>query len=139
MRYLMAVGLLALLGSTACTRGPKGLSRATYESTQSAVAAIQRANEYRDAGTLLFEPRFLEAEKAIDDVASTQKNFSDSAAVMQMRVWLTSMKQYRDILDKYEAVLEDPALKARVGEWSRLRQESAANLDKSLQEMRSLL
>jgi hypothetical protein len=136
---LLPVTILALVACPASTRGPKGLSRATYEATVNAVAAIKRTNECRDAGVLIFEPRFLEAEKAVDDVRATGNNSPDAIVGIHLHNWVESMKLYRRILDSYESALADPDLKKRVPVWSRMRLETAANSDKCLASVKSFL
>ena len=136
---LLPVSLLVLFACPSDTRGPKGLSRATYEATVKAVVAIQRATECRNAGALIFEPRFLEAERAVDDARATGNNQHDTMVGFYMNNWVESMKLYRRILDHYESAMADPALKKRVPEWSRLRLETAANSDKCLASIQSYL
>jgi hypothetical protein len=135
----LPVSLLALLICASCTRGPKGLSRATYAATEKAIAAIQRANECRDDGLLIFEPRFLEAEKAVDDARATATNFHDTLVVDHMRGWVESTKLYRRVLDSYESAASDPALKKSAAKYASLLQEVAANSDKRIASMQSYL
>ena len=71
------------MGCLACTCGPKGLSRPTYLATKKAVGAIERANEYRDDGALLYEPRFLDVERAVDELAASGgSRVADTAALV---------------------------------------------------------
>jgi len=97
-RVLGVCIIIAVLGSSiACTRGPKGLSRSAYLAAEKTVSAIKRANEYRDAGVLLFEPRFLEAEREADGMMALRNNASDSAAADIARSCVKDLTLYREI------------------------------------------
>jgi hypothetical protein len=135
----LSLFLLVLFSCSSGTRGPKGLSRETYAATEKAVAAIQRANECRDDGLLIFEQRFLEAEKAVDNAIATGKNPHDTMVGIHMHNWVESMKLYRHIMDRYVSAMADPDLKRRVPVWSRMRLETAANSDKCLASVQSFL
>jgi hypothetical protein len=105
MRYLIAVGLAVALWAIACTRGPKGLSRPTYVATEKAVAALKRANEYRDAGAQLYEPRFLDVEKATDELVASATKPADTLVATIAGTCAIELKSYRGILDSYGALL----------------------------------
>jgi len=99
MRHLVAVGLAVMLWSTACTRGPKGLSRSEYAATEKAVAALARADEYRDAEALLFEPRFLDAEKAVDELKAARRNKADTELIDKAQDCLADFESHRKFFD----------------------------------------
>lgn len=70
----------ALTALCSCTKGPHGLSVDTYDGVQKAVSALRRANEYRDSGAPLFEPRLLEAERAAGEIVTPQAYSAVTAA-----------------------------------------------------------
>ena len=90
----------AIIALCSCTKGPKGLSADTYEGVRRTVSALRRANEYRDSGALLFEPRLLEAEKEADDIAtprvySVVTAASNTSAAMVARSCVKDLQLYR--------------------------------------------
>jgi len=111
MRHLVAVGLAVVLWSTACTRGPKGLSRSEYAATEKAVAALARADEYRDAEALLFEPRFLDAEKAVDELKVARRNKADTELIDKAQHCLASFESLRTWFDFEQDFLRLGSLK----------------------------
>jgi hypothetical protein len=86
---------LALLALTGCTRGPKGLSRSEYPAIEKGFAAFQRAFEYRDAGTLIFDPRMLDAERALDEAKSASSNPHDTTATIILESSIGMLNTYR--------------------------------------------
>jgi|HubBroStandDraft_1064217.scaffolds.fasta_scaffold130169_3 hypothetical protein len=72
MRSIAFILCATSLASCSQTYGPKGLSKPAYEATVRAVNALDRAREYRGASALLFEPRYLDAERAIGELKSTE-------------------------------------------------------------------
>jgi thiamine biosynthesis lipoprotein ApbE len=81
--------------AASCTRGPKGLSRDAYEATEEAVAALRRANEYRDAAAEGYEVRILDAEKALNALEKAQTNPPDSAVSQIVRSCVEDLGLYR--------------------------------------------
>ncbi len=95
---------LSLISLCSCTKGPKGLSAETYEGVKQTVAAMRRANEYRDSGTLLFEPRFLDLERAVDGIA-TPHVYSDITAASNTSA-TTIARSCVDLLRTYRRMLD---------------------------------
>src|SRR5271169_1283398 len=94
--------LLPILALIACDKpvDPKGLSPRVYELVVKATAALGRANERRDAGNLLYEPRYLDAKKAVDDLNETLTvNESDDEAKHLERACLETIQRYRRSLE----------------------------------------
>jgi hypothetical protein len=94
----------AAIGICSCTKGPKGLSNDTYAGVKKTVAAMRRANEYRDSGVLLFEPRFLDLERAVDGIATPRAyseitTASDLSAAEIARSCVHILRSYRQMLD----------------------------------------
>jgi len=63
--YSLTLLVLLLAG---CTKGPKHISVQEWQALKKAVPAYERAVEYKHSETLLFEPRYLDLEKARDEV-----------------------------------------------------------------------
>jgi hypothetical protein len=98
---MIAAAVIALCCS--CTKGPEGLSPETYAGLEKTIDAMRRANEYRDSGVLLFEPRFLELERAVDDIAlpdvhSVVTEARDDSAKSIARSCVQILKTYRSYL-----------------------------------------
>ena len=79
---------------------------------------MRRANEYRDAGNLLFEPRFLDAEKALDAGRRNIHNSADESAFLLLDACLEDLTNYRrsaaDAIDSADGVKDlDGKPKAR--------------------------
>lgn len=97
MNERVAVCVVASLGLIAC--GPKGLSDAGYVAAQKAVDAINRAYEYRDKGAIYYEPRYLDAQRAVSDIPALDETgpearFKGAATACVMR-----LEGYRLTLD----------------------------------------
>jgi hypothetical protein len=58
---------------------------------------MRRANEYRDAGVLLFEPRLLDAEREADSIA--KNSTADSRAASIARICIEDFRLYRKSLN----------------------------------------
>lgn len=102
MRAARVACLLWLLAS--CGRGPKHLSGDTYSALEKAAGALQRAYEYRDAGSLLFEPRLLDVERAVSEVPRRGATGwvgvnPDWEAEQAIGVCFTELKAHRGLLD----------------------------------------
>lgn len=92
--------ILVILGFTACTRGPKGLSHGSYAAIEKGLPALERAYEYRDANVTAFEPRMLNAEHALDEVlAAGSKNANDASAWLIFHSSVGLLKIYRQNLE----------------------------------------
>ena len=137
---MIAAAVMAL--NCSCTKGPKGLSADTYGGIQKALSAMRRANEYRDSGVLLFEPRLLEAEREVDSIVTN--NDADSAAADMARICVKSFPLYRKSQDIYLEYLEHrqslrkapkqalTGLAASLERSRRLQQESADFSEKKM-------
>jgi len=115
---LGAVATLMFALGLSCGRGPQRLSRDTYSALERAIGAMERANEYRDAGVLLLEPRLLDAEKAVADIP-------DRMVSQEIGRCLTELNTYRQWL----GLASDEDRLSRDGNKS-----AGARLDKSLSE-----
>ena len=124
-----AICLLILVESIACTRGPKGLSRPAYLATEKAVASLNRANEYRDADVLVYEPRFLDAQKAIDELAAAASKPADTSVAMIARACADELKLHRQNLDNHRDIKDMAAIRKKV----------TAEIDACIGEARSYL
>jgi hypothetical protein len=103
----------ALIALCSCTKGPHGLSADTYEGVRKTVLALRRANEYRDSGVLLFEPRLLEAERAADDIVapaahSAVTTASNTSAAVIARSCVKDLRLYREVQTLHLDYLERP-------------------------------
>jgi hypothetical protein len=139
---MIAAAVIAL--NCSCTKGPKGLSADTYGGIQKALSAMRRANEYRDSGVLLFEPRFLEVESEADSIVT--HNDADSSAAFMARNCVEGFRLYRKSQDIYLEYLENrqplpkapkkalTGLPASLGRSRRLQQESADFSEKKLMD-----
>jgi hypothetical protein len=117
-----------------CTKGPKGLSAEAYEAAKGTVAAMRRANEYRDSGGLLFEPRFLDLERAADGIAASRKSASDDSAAGMARACVDILRSYRGMLDL--APSPGDTGKSGAGIRGPLRQEAIrANLEEYMEHL----
>jgi hypothetical protein len=90
------VALLGLAMLAGCGVGPKEVSRPEYAAILKAFNALKRANDYRDAGTLIYEPRFLDAEKAVEELESTAAGTDEAVTAGQTA--RSMLKNYRDYL-----------------------------------------
>ena len=95
--------ILAALALVSCTRGPKGLSRSEFPAVEKGLAAVQRAFEYRDAGVLIFEPRMLDTERALDEARAASSNNQDGVAVSIFESTVQLISTYR----RYQEMLRD--------------------------------
>jgi hypothetical protein len=115
-----------------CARGPKGLSNNGYISVQKALSAMRRANEYRDAGVLLFEPRLLEAERKADAIVIN--NSADDGAAELARICVKdSFPLYRKAREQYLDYLENrspspSAERAGLQGWAAAREHARVSL-----------
>jgi hypothetical protein len=138
--YLTAVALAFALLPTACTRGPKGLSPSSYAATEKVVAALERCFEYRDAGILLYEPRFLDAEKAIDDLRATEP--TDLSLNEIAHTAAEALKTYRDNRDRLyrlQAENDSPRFEKLIKDAMDSRNEIAGVVDSCISELRRYL
>jgi hypothetical protein len=90
--------VLAILALIACDKAvdPKGLSPKVYEGVVRATAALARANDRRDATNSLYEPSYLDAKKAVDDLSGTWGlNASDDYPKFLARDCLGKIQHYR--------------------------------------------
>ena len=101
----VVLGSLLFLAGCSHTSGPKGLSDSTYAATRKAVDALERASQYRNASTSIFDPKFQLASKAADDVYDEMGNQSaDGYAVNQIRSCIDELKLYRSTFSSRESV-----------------------------------
>lgn len=107
MRGFLIAAVIALCS---CSKGPQGLSADTCEAVRKAVPALRRANEYRDSGTLLFEPRLLEAEREANGIMSAQKNASDASAAGIAKSCIEDLRLYRESQTLHLDYLNRPPL-----------------------------
>lgn len=103
----------AIVALCSCTKGPKGLSADTYEGVRRTVAALRRANEYRDSGALLFEPRLLEAEKEADGIVTPHTyseitHANNTAAAEIARSCVKALQLYRQTRSLHLDYLDRP-------------------------------
>jgi hypothetical protein len=92
--------LLVILGFTACTRGPKGLSRGSYAAIEKGLPILERVYEYRDGGAMAFDPRMLDAEHALDEIrAAGSNNANDASAWLIFQSSVGLLKIYRQNLE----------------------------------------
>jgi hypothetical protein len=119
------------------------LSYPTYAGTEKAIAALNRANEYRDAGALLYEPRFLDVEKATEELAASATKPADTLVATIANTCVVELKSYREILDNYGVLLaknhRSPALDKLVKETVALRDKRAVETDACIAKMQSYL
>lgn len=98
-----ALALVLLVACGSHTRGPNRLSVTVYEALEKAVAAFERADEYRDAGVLLYEPRFLDAEKAADAVRDAPGDQpADVSAALNAHSCVLALYTYRLSIEHFE-------------------------------------
>lgn len=123
-RAAVAIAVIALTCS--CTKGPHGLSADTYKGIQQTLSAMRRANEYRDSGTMLFEPRFLELEREADGIVVN--NSADSSAASIARSCVKGLQIYRKSRDIYAAYLERREPLPKVPNWAAAEARKHADL-----------
>jgi hypothetical protein len=88
-RAILLTGIALLIA--AC--GPK---KPTFHANlELAVEALTRASDYRDSGTLLFEPRLLDAEKAVAEMERTDGTMQDEVQTIHVQFCLSEIKDYR--------------------------------------------
>ena len=107
LRLIYCAILGFLVFPTACTRttGPKGLSDSTYAAVRTAVEALERANEDRNASASLFDPKLQAASKAAEEVYFEMGNQrSDAYAASQIRSCIEQLKVYRSNFSSRESV-----------------------------------
>ncbi len=104
MKTLVKTGGLLLLLSAGCssTKGPRHNSVQEWEALQRAVPAYERAAEYKDAGVALFEPRYLDLEKARDEVnqaayrgSTSDVELADTQASSDFATCVSKLQIYR--------------------------------------------
>ncbi len=101
----MLLGAISLASGCTHTQGSKHLSSGSYAATRRAVEAIERAGEYRNAKDTIFNPKFEEARKAMEDVEHEIGNeTSDAYAATQVRVCVEDLREYRSNFDSRETV-----------------------------------
>jgi hypothetical protein len=93
-RRNVLVALVGLLTLAACGVGPKGVGKSEYAAISKAFNALKRANDYRDAGSLIYEPRFLDAEKAVEELESTASMDGAVTAAQTARSMLVNYRAY---------------------------------------------
>lgn len=114
---LVAVSLLLVSACSPQRKGPKHISSPVYDALEKATATVARANEYRDAGILLYEPRFLEAEKAVDEVSrqvhDSQLTGTDALTEVQVSTicyrCVSALKWYR-LANEHLGYIDNPPL-----------------------------
>lgn len=128
---IIAVAVMVL--NCSCTKGPNGLSADTYKGIQKTLSAMRRANEYRDSGVLLFEPRFLELEAQADSIVTRNDADERAASIVRecvegFRLYRKSQDIYLDYLENRQALPKAPkaltGLAATLARSRRLKQES---------------
>lgn len=55
-----------------CGVGPKSISRSEYAAMVKAATALQRAYDYRDEARVFYDPRLLDAQKAVEDIPGSE-------------------------------------------------------------------
>jgi hypothetical protein len=103
---------------------------------------LQRAYEYRDAGVIIFEPRMLDAERALDDVrAAGFKNAMDTSAGLIFRGSVESLRLYRKNLESLiDLQNEQGAIAEKVyADRLNLRAEISGNIAKDISLLRGYL
>jgi hypothetical protein len=88
-----ALCLVATFGFVAC--GKKGMSDAGYLAAQKAIDAITRAYEYRDNGPLYYEPRLLDAQKAVSGIPVLKDEGPEFQFKMEAETCVTLLHTYR--------------------------------------------
>lgn len=142
MKRLCPFLIILSLGPSACSQGPKGLGRPAFEATEKAAAAMQRANEYRDAGTLLYEPRFLDLEKAVDELKASATKPQEKAVAEIAVACAGDLRNYRENLDLLVQVSRQapsPGRSKLTKDANALHKRLAANIDSCISEVRSHL
>jgi hypothetical protein len=95
MRYPIAAGLGIALWFTGCSGAPKRLSGPGYLASQKAVDAINRAYEYRDEGEVRYDPRFLDAQRAVSEIPSLDDASPEELFKTETTTCLLLLKGYR--------------------------------------------
>jgi hypothetical protein len=133
--------VLSVLALSAChkTVGPKGLNPETYDAVVRAADALDRLNERRDAGSLLYEPRYLDAEKAVGDLGHIPiVTVADIPPNSTAQVCLIAFRTYRSELGRLEIIdrMDD---KRNLPEALAALKETGAEIDQRLRELRGFL
>lgn len=89
----LITGVVASLGLIAC--GPKGLSTSGYLAGQKAIDAINRVFEYREKGAMYYEPRFLDAQKAVSEIPAIDDASPEGQFKMEASTCVTILQVYR--------------------------------------------
>ena len=99
-----------------------------------AYEAIGRAEEYWDSGALLFEPRYLEAEKAVSEIGD---GFLDPLPAAKLRACLAniplareSLKIGADLADDLDHAMSDHVSPKRIAELKGLTKDAQDSASK---------
>ena len=84
---------IAALTLSAC--GKKGMSDAGYIASQRAIDAIARAYEYRDNFPVYYEPRLLDAQRAISDIPVLKNDGPEFLFKMEATTCTNILSLYR--------------------------------------------
>jgi hypothetical protein len=76
-----------------CGRGPKRISRSEYAATEKAVTALQRAYDYRDQARVSYDPRLLDAQKAVEEIPG-----KGSGPAGDAQLCLYALEAYQNLL-----------------------------------------
>lgn len=119
--------LLALL-LVSCGHGPKRISGDTYEALSRAAGALRRTNEYRDEPRAFYEPRYLEAERAVSEIPVSNgifKRDQDSFAMMAAHSCLFTFQGYRSTLELVRLTGDrvDRSDRGALGDYKKARSE----------------
>ncbi len=85
--------VLAVLTAAGAGWWAYGRDQRKKETHRRAVQALIRLDEYKDAGPLLYEPRYLDAEKSVAE--------DDEALAMNLKSCLSTFQTYREAADLY--------------------------------------
>jgi hypothetical protein len=148
IRMLTLLLSAAAVDQLACTRGPKGLSSTAYIATERAVDALQRVYDYRDERRELFEPRLLDAQKAVAEIPRaeptgwTGKLNPDWQVRLRAETCLNILERHRINLDliylAYAKVERKGQSASNDLQYARAeRDKSASNLGKCIEDVRA--
>jgi hypothetical protein len=106
------------------------------------LAALQRTNEYRDAGVLIYEPRFLDVERTIDELKTSGSRTEDETVASIAESCAGELKSYRQILADLHDVSgmeRAPAQEKLLNEMLALRMSTGLAINLCVSDVRSYI